>query len=355
MGRRMVIAGLLAALALPAQMRMTVAQLLTFVKSSIELRHPDKQVGDYLRKVVLTDRLDDRTIEDLQGLGAGPRTLEALRALRDASKDLAPPPVVAPKPPPPPIPGPSSAEQKRIIEEVRQYSLSYVKRLPDFVCTQVTRRFYDPSGLEFWQRDDVLTVRLTYFEQKEDYKVVLVNNRPTDISFDRLGGSTSSGEFGSMLKEIFEPETQADFRWERWATLRGRRMHVFEYRVSQSRSKWHVSYERRLDIVPGYRGLVYVDRDTLAVMRITLEAENIPATFPVQQAATTLDYDFTEIGGQQFILPLRAVVRMRASKFLSKNEVEFRMYRKFGAEATIKFETPEPLPDEKINEQPPKP
>ena len=46
---------------------------------------------------------------------------------------------------------------------------------------------------------------------------------------------------------------------------------------------------------------------------------------------------------------------MRAGKFLSKNEVEFRMYRKFGAEAIIKFETPEPLPPDKINEQPVKP
>jgi len=33
-------------------------------------------------------------------------------------------------------------------------------------------------------------------------------------------------------------------------------------------------------------------------------------------------------------------MRMRSGKFLSKNEVEFRMYRKFGAEAIIKFETP---------------
>jgi hypothetical protein len=90
-------------------------------------------------------------------------------------------------------------------------------------------------------------------------------------------------------------------------------------------------------------------------MRISLEAQDIPPDFPVQQAGTTLDYDYAEIGGQQYILPLRAVVRMRSSKFLSKNEVEFRMYRKFGAEATIKFDTPEPLPEDKINEQPPKP
>ncbi len=353
--RREVIAGLLCALAVPAQLKMTVAQLVSFVKSSIELHHPDRQVADYLKKVTLSNRLDDRTIEELQGQGAGYRTVEALRALRDASKNLPPPVAEPPKPKPAPIPGPSSLEERKIIEDARQYALGYVKRLPDFICTQVTRRYVDPSGLEFWQRDDVITARLTYFEQKEDYKVVLINSRPTDVSYDRLGGSTSTGEFGSLLKEVFDPETRADFRWERWATLRGRRMHVFAYRVLRSNSKWHVSYERRLDIVPGYNGLVYVDRDTRAVMRVTLEAQDIPSDFPVQQAGTTLDYDYAEISGQRYILPLRAVVRMRAGKFLSKNEVEFRMYRKFGAEAIIKFETPEPLPEEKINEQPPKP
>jgi len=62
-----------------------------------------------------------------------------------------------------------------------------------------------------------------------------------------------------------------------------------------------------------------------------------------------------EIGGQQFTLPLRAVVRMRTGKYLSKNRSRVRMYRKFGAEAVIKFETPEPLRGRQINEQPPKP
>ena len=352
--RRDLILGLLAAVGAPAQTKLSVAQLVSFVKSSIELHHPDRQVAEYLKKVTLSNRLDVRTVEDLQGLGAGPRTVEALNALREASKSLPPPAAETPKPKPAPIPGPGPLEEKKIVEEARQYALNYVKRLPDFICTQVTRRYIDPSGLEFWQRDDVITARLTYFEQKEDYKVVLVNNRMTDVSYDRLGGSTSTGEFGSMLKEVFEPATETDFRWERWATLRGQRMHVFAYRVLKSRSQWHVSYERRLDIVPGYSGLVYVDRDNFSVTRISLEAQDIPASFPIQQAGTTLDYDFAEIGGQQYILPLRAVMRMRSGKFLSKNEVEFRMYRKFGAEAIIKFETPEPLPEEKINEQPPK-
>jgi hypothetical protein len=92
------------------------------------------------------------------------------------------------------------------------------------------------------------------------------------------------------------------------------------------------------------------------VTRITLEGEDIPPSFPVQQTKAVLDYDFTKIGDQDFLLPLRAEVRMRTDKLLTRNDVEFRMYRKFSAEATVKFdtETPAPLPEDKLKEQPPK-
>jgi hypothetical protein len=173
-----------------------------------------------------------------------------------------------------------------------------------------------------------------------------------------IGGATSSGEFGSMMKEIFESETEARFAWERWATLRGRRMHVFSYQVSQPRSKWRITYQNRLDITPAYRGLVYVDRDTDMVTRITLEAADMAPSFPVQQASIVLDYDLAKISDREYMLPLKAVMRMREGKFLVKNEVEFRMYRKFTAEATITtidFNPAEPLPEEQTTEQPPKP
>jgi hypothetical protein len=209
--------------------------------------------------------------------------------------------------------------------------------------------------MEFWHRTDIITTRLTYFERKEEYKVLLVNNRMTEIPYDRLGGATSTGEFGTLLREIFEPESETTFQWERWATLRGNRVHVFNYRVSQARSQWSINYQRVQEIVPGYRGLIYVDANSPAVFRITMEAEGIPPSFPIQQASTVLDYDFIEIAGNSYLLPLRAVMRMREGKFLIKNENEFRLYRKFGADTTITFETPEPLPDEKTQEQPAKP
>jgi hypothetical protein len=275
--------------------------------------------------------------------------------LQASSRSLPEPPKAAPAAEPLEIPPPSPEEWRKILDDTRQYALNYTRQLPDFICTQVTRRYVDPAGLEFWETQDVLTARLSYFEQKEDYKLMLVNGRYTELPYQAVGGAISQGEFGSMMREIFERPTAATFGWERWATLRGRRMHVFSYTVEQPRSKWTVEYEKQDRITPGYHGLIYVDSENGMVARITLEADGVPPSFPIQQVSSTLDYDSAEIGEQQYVLPLRAVMRMREGRALFKNEVEFRLYRKFSAEASISFETPEPLPEEKLTEQPPKP
>jgi hypothetical protein len=349
---RLLMALLATVMCTDAQAKLSVRQLVAFVESSLKLRHEDNKLAAYLKSVSLREQLDDRTIESLQGAGIGPKTLEVLRALRDTSKNLPAPAPLEPKQVPPTIPPPSLADQKRILGELREYALSYTKRLPDFICTQVTRRYVDPSGLEFWQRQDVITTRLSFFEQKEDYKVVLVNSRPVEVDYHKLGGAISAGEFGTMLKEVFEPQSRAEFEWMRWATLRGRRHHVYSYRVPKATSKWRITYQNSLDIVPGYKGSIYVDAENTTISRIRLEAEGIPPSFPVQQAVIELDYDAVPIGGGNYMLPLKHTMRMREGKVLVKNEVEFRMYRKFGTETTITFE-PEPLPEEKLQEQPP--
>lgn len=352
----LLLAGL--ALALPAETRLTVDQLTKFLQSAVDLKQPDKEVAKYLRRQSLSERLDDRTIEDLQSLGVGPRTLEALQELRDKSKALpAPPPTAAAKEPPPvaPLPPPPPEEQRKIIDQAREYALNYSKNLPNFICTQVTRRYIDPNGLEFWALQDTLTARLSYFEQKEDYQLVLVNNRALagDKPYYSVGGAISSGEFGSLMKEVFERGSETDFRWERWGKLRGRVAHVYAYRVPQNRSKWSIRYEEKDQVTPGYHGLIYVDRDTGMVLRVTLEAD-VPSSFPVQQVVQRLDYDLQPIGPQEYMLPLKAVIRSRAGRLLTKNDIEFRLYRKFGAEAQVKYDvTPDPLPEEQTQEQPP--
>ncbi len=342
-------------LAATPETSLTVEKLVAFIRSTVKLKQPDKQVADYLHHVKMVEKLEDQTIEDLQTLGAGPKTVAALKDLRDnsASLSVAPPP--APKPVVVPIPGPDSIEQGKIIDQARRYALNYTKELPNFICVQVTRRDVDPTGSgNSWYHNDTILQRVSYNEQHEDYQVVLVNNQPvTNVKMEQLGGTVSQGEFGSMMKKIFDLSTETRFEWERWALLRGRRTYVFAYDVEQKNSEYHVSVDKSLEIVPAYRGLVYIDRDAKMITRITLVPYDLPAGYPIRDIKTTLDYDFTRIGDKDFMLPLKAVVTsVRSTHSMSRNDIEFRNYRKFGTETTIKFDTPEPLPEEKTQEKP---
>jgi len=331
---------------------MTVAQLVMFIRSSVQLKQPDRSVAEYLRKIKLTDKLDDRTIEDLQSLGAGAKTVAALRELAEASASLR----IAPPPPPPPVyvppPPPDSEEQAKIIDQTREYALNYTKQLPNFICVQVTRRDVDPSGSgNNWYHSDTITARLSY-NGVENYEVILHNNQPvTNANMKQFGGTSSEGEFASMLAEIFQPETHTEFSWDHWGKLRGHKAYVFAYDVQQQFSHYHVEAEGAETIVPAYRGLVYIDEDTKMVVKIVMTPYDMPSTFPIHDINTSLDYDFETIGDQQYMLPLKSVLTSKRARQMSKNDIEFRLYRKFGTESTIKFETPDPLPDDQTKEK----
>jgi len=348
---------------------LSIAKLVQFLESSQQFlqqgKMTDKELAGYLARVKLTERLDDRALEDIQGrFKIGPKTLQALEKLRDESASLtAAAPVAAPLKPKP-IPPPSSVDQAAILEDVREYALNYSRSLPDFICTQVTRRFLaPPPGTKYggpaggdprWYAQDTLQIRLSFFQQKEQYTVVLIGSQLVNQDYQKVGGAKSFGEFGSMMQQIFEPATETHFEWDHWGTLRGQRVMAFNYHVRLDRSQYHLVVDDKLKIIAAYHGLVEVDPKTHAVLRITAEAENVPADFPLKEAKDVLDYDYTELSGQKFLLPLKAQVMMKGTEVWSRLDEEFRVYRKYSAESDIKFDTEPiaPLPEDKTKETP---
>jgi hypothetical protein len=81
---------------------------------------------------------------------------------------------------------PAEADASALLERSRKAALEYGSLLPDFVCTEVIQRYTDPIRRPVrpysldWILKDTLTVRLGYFEHKEDHKLTLINGHPTD-------------------------------------------------------------------------------------------------------------------------------------------------------------------------------
>jgi len=114
MGTRLLAAVFAVCFAASAQ-TLTIEKLAEFLRNagnSQRFHYSDQEIAKYLHSVKLTEKLDDRAIEEIQGqVKLGPKTLAALKVLRDESQHMASAnPIVAPLPPKP-IPPPSSGRR----------------------------------------------------------------------------------------------------------------------------------------------------------------------------------------------------------------------------------------------------
>ncbi len=331
-----------------AQQAMTVDQLAKFLHSTTHEtkgKQSDQEIAGFIATIRLTERLDDDAVEQMQADGVGPKTIAALRALRDRTAKLpeARPvaPVVQAALPPPP----SSEEQAAIIDAVRQYALEYSEKLPDFVCHEEMVTSAAPLRPSAgWIKVSAIDSRLTYFKQKEGYQPYMQDGKLTSQDYEKLKGSKSVGDFGTMLRGVFAPSSQAHFEWRTWSRWQGQPAMDFSYRVPQDHSNYQITVEGDRSATPGYSGYFVVDVKTRAIRMLTLVAESLPHDFPVQAAESKLTYADADLSGHVFLLPDAFETVMSGSDGRSRIEKRFRNYRKYSADSEITFGDDDPPP-----------
>jgi hypothetical protein len=265
---------------------------------------------------------------------------------------------------------PPTSEGLELLERTRKATLGAAERMPDFLVKQNITRYVAYGNTKNWQPDDRLTVAVSYRQSAgEQYKLLTVNGMPqseeareSSTYGDKLGGTTSTGEYVSILSELFQPETQAEFQMVDTDTLRGRRTVIYEYAVKREFSHQMIkaSWAGNRTVVTGFRGRVWIDRETNRVLRLEDISTEIPGDFPVTAANSTIDYDWVNINQLQHLLPLRAVVELTARVgpqiTQTRNDILFRGYRKFGAEVKIiDIDEKDFPPDKPEQSEPPRP
>ena len=147
------------------------------------------------------------------------------------------------------------------------------------MCTEVVRRYHDTGPFRFrgrtggtapiwWTPTDKLTVKLSYFQEREEHVLVLLNGKATDQKYESLGGGIEKGEFGGTFKGIFDPATATSFRWTSWKRVRRQRMAIFAYCVDRAHSRYVVASGAPGDVqqaVVAFHGEMEVDRETVTL------------------------------------------------------------------------------------------
>lgn len=259
---------------------------------------------------------------------------------------------------------PPEAEGRDILEKTRNITIAASEAMPDFIVRQNIVRSYALGRTNNWQVADRLTIAVSYRANAgEEYKVLAINGLPPNKemqegnSYEQVGGTSSTGEYVSMLAALFKPESQAVFKMVDTDVLRERRTIVYEFEVKKENSRQTIKTTGESAIVTGYRGRVWIDRELWRVLRLEEEAVEIPVDFPVSAASSLTDYDWVKINDRPYLLPSRTEIKLTAGRGDKaaqwRNVILFRNYQKFGSEVKIIDDIDEEeLPEEKPQEKP---
>jgi VWFA-related protein len=361
MKRRLIFAGLIAAMALSASgtRRVTVAQLDEVLTSDDAAHRPDLDAARQIGEMEMTERLTERSLGHLAAAHKlGPRTALALQLLSDQSAFLDPPAAELPA-----TGAPDDAEQQRMLDAARAYSVQTWSRMPNFFVTRATNRFDDAphvlvkgdwpvrAGL---QPVGSLTREVTFRDGKE------VQDEPTDAASSGTKdqqelGLHSWGEFGPALFVVLSDAAKGKITFSHWEETGLARANsatgapegtnalaaVYRYSVPHTVSHYGVNYccirdaksigNPRVNYgndrgrssgpsqyavnsvtfhpfveTPGYHGTISIDPATGTVLRITIEAE-LSRSDPLMSAATAIEYGPVRIGESTYFGPVHSI------------------------------------------------
>lgn len=222
-----------------------------------------------------------------------------------------------------------------LIERAREAAYEFDAKLPNFICDQLTSRYESKTLKPDWKYKDRVQLELVYFKGKEDYRNIKINNKPVKKGGPEDSGTWSSGEFGSVLVDIFATPTNAYFVRRGDSTAAGLAAKVYDFSVRQENSHWQIRFSRT--VKPAYKGAVWIDPTTARTLRVEMSSRQLPKDYEIDDVETIVDYGWIALSGQRFLLPVKSenLSCQRDTFNCTKNVIEFRNYRKFQVESQV--------------------
>ncbi len=229
-----------------------------------------------------------------------------------------------------------------LIRRAADAAMEFTETLPSYVCTEMVTRSQSESTPANFQPIDVVTMEVLYTDGREDYRNIQINGKKTVKKIEDTGGAWSTGEFGTVLVDLFSPATGAVFHYRRDSRAGGIMAKMYDFEVAREGSHWSIHASAQ-SYNPPYVGSVWIDPATSRVLRIEMEAKGLPAEFPLDHVESATDYQYIRLGdAKQYLLPVHAETLscQRGTAYCARNVIDFRNYHKYTGESSITFGAP---------------
>jgi hypothetical protein len=184
---------------------------------------------------------------------------------------------------------------------------------------------------------DNITELLRYHDNAESRVVLEVDGHRSNLDHAAMKGTHSNGEFGGLLKAIFDPAVEAQFTWKSEKVLsNGTTVQVFAYQVAQKHSTFGLTDNNNWTLDVAFRGELYIEAETGAVRYASLEAQDLPAKFTVHATVIQVVYDYVAINNHDYLLPVQGTLTVSEGRHqVVLNSLQFRDYKRFSSQSRI--------------------
>ena len=226
--------------------------------------------------------------------------------------------------------------------EVRSKMIANLSRLPNYTCLQTIERKVRRAPSRRYELVDMVRLEVALVNGKELFSWPGAGNfEDKEISQIVSGGAIGNGTFAMHAKSIFQSRN-ARITYVGAVTRNNRAVLQWDYEVPKLLSGYTLRSGSREAIV-GYHGTIWVNPETLDLLRLEVEADNIPPELHMARAMDSVDYMRAEIGGQSFLLPQSAELKMvDEGNSESVNVTRFTGCRQYSGESVLVFSDPAP-------------
>ena len=239
--------------------------------------------------------------------------------------------------------GAQTTPPEGLLGRIRAKAKENLAKLPDYTCLQNVERARRVRSTEEFRAVDILRLEVGIVGDREMYAWRGSQRFSDKDVADLVGsGTIGNGNFALHVKNVFL-STAPEFTYEEETTFNGRRTYRYTYDVQQDVSSYEIRVPPKRAKV-AFHGTFWVDAETYDLLRLEVDAEDIPDALGLARARDVMDYSRVPIGGSEFLLPKSSELLMvGTSGDESRNRTEFSGCRQYVGESSLRFDG-EPTP-----------
>ncbi len=215
----------------------------------------------------------------------------------------------------------------------------HLQKAPNYSCLQTVERYQRRPGAQRPFLVDVLRLEVAFVEGKELFAWP-GSKRFEDRELREIVGSGAfgTGNFVLHARAIFLGDGSR-FEYLGLDEIEGRASYKFSYEMPLFRSGYQISNQSTgLKAEVAHHGNFWVDRTSLELIRLVIEAEDIPVALEISGALDQLEYARVPLGEKAALLPMQSELRLTDARGVeSINRMRLSRCKLFGAESTISF------------------